>query len=74
MIGNNPLVNILASYRNFNIQQTPLIERKNYRGANIREAMLYKSRWQNLVPEYLVDYYDGLGIENRITALNGKDY
>ena len=52
---NNPLVIELLSEAGIEVKQSPLFKRNNYSGTEIRRRMLKGEKWEQFVPEKVVE-------------------
>jgi nicotinamide-nucleotide adenylyltransferase len=51
IISNNPLTKRLFSEKSYKVEETPLFNRKEYSGKEIRKKIVYNERWKKLLPE-----------------------
>ena len=70
---NNPLVSRLFHEEGFEVQYSPMYNRQEYSGTEIRRRMLAGEEWEKLVPEEVVDVIHEIkGVERlKAVALKG---
>jgi nicotinamide-nucleotide adenylyltransferase len=69
---NNPLVSRLFSEKGFEVKYSPMYNRQEYSGTEIRRRMLAGEQWESLVPEAVIEVIDEIkGIE-RLEAVSRK--
>ncbi|MBU3965808.1 MAG: nicotinamide-nucleotide adenylyltransferase [Euryarchaeota archaeon] len=70
---NNPLVIELLSEAGIEVKQSPLFQRNNYSGTEIRRRMLAGERWEYFVPEKVVDIIRAVDGEKRLAKISQSD-
>ncbi|MCL7415436.1 MAG: nicotinamide-nucleotide adenylyltransferase [ANME-2 cluster archaeon] len=70
---NNPLVIQLFEEAGFEVRQSPLYQREQYSGTEIRRRMLSGEEWQSLVPPSTADIIKDIGGVERLKKISGKD-
>lgn len=70
---NNPLTRSLFEEKGFKVLSTKMYDREKYSGTKIRELMMKRGRWADLVPKQIVPYLRKLDANNRLLAATIKD-
>ncbi len=70
---NNPLVIELLSEAGIEVKQSPLFKRNNYSGTEIRRRMLKNEKWEQFVPEKVVEIIHGINGINRLKTIAQSD-
>jgi nicotinamide-nucleotide adenylyltransferase len=73
VVGNNPLTQQLFKESGFKVRGTPLYDRKKYSGTEIRNRMLARKSWKQLVPKATARIIDEIEGVERLRHLAGKD-
>jgi nicotinamide-nucleotide adenylyltransferase len=68
---NNPLTRILFEKNGLKVRSTPLIDRSELSGAEIRKRMVDGSDWRTLVPAEVAELMDSIGAEARMREIRG---
>jgi nicotinamide-nucleotide adenylyltransferase len=69
---NNPLVSRLFHEAGYEIQYSPMYNRQEYSGTEIRRRMLAGEDWEKLVPEEVVDVIHEIKGVDRLKAVSVK--
>lgn len=70
---NNPLVTRLYREAGLTVRETPLFNREEYQGTEIRRRMLAGEDWASLVPEPAVTVIRDIDGVERLTTIAGTD-
>ncbi len=70
---NNPLVIELLREAGIEVKQSPLFKRNSYSGTEIRRKMLKGERWEEFVPEKVVEIIHTIGGEKRLKTIAQSD-
>ncbi len=70
---NNPLVIRLFEEAGIEVKQSPLYQREQYSGTEIRRRMLVGESWESLVPSSTVNIIKEIGGLERLKLISGKD-
>ncbi len=70
---NNPLVIQLFREAGFEIRQSPMFNREELEGTEVRERMIEDRDWESLVPEPVVEVIDGIDGIDRIQMVAESD-
>ncbi len=70
---NNPLVIELLTEAGIEVKQSPLFQRINYSGTEIRRRMLAGDKWEHFVPEMVVEIIRGIDGEERLKTIAQSD-
>lgn len=70
---NNPLVVRLFEEAGIEVRSTPMIQREEFEGSEIRDRMLHGKNWESLVPDPAVDVIEEIDGVNRIQHVNDSD-
>ncbi|MDI6820469.1 MAG: nicotinamide-nucleotide adenylyltransferase [Candidatus Hodarchaeaceae archaeon] len=70
----NPLVKRLFKETGFEVKTPPMFKRKVYWGAEIRDRMIKGKRWENLVPEAVLEVMREIKAVERLKDLSKTDY
>lgn len=72
---NNPLVIELLSEAGIEVKQSPLFKRNNYSGTEIRRRMLKGEKWEQFVPEKVVEIIREIdGVKRLKTVAKSDQY
>ncbi len=70
---NNPLVIRLFEEAGIEVRQSPMYQREQYSGTEIRKRMLAGESWESLVPSSTVDIIKEIGGLERLKLISGRD-
>jgi nicotinamide-nucleotide adenylyltransferase len=70
---NNPLVIALLGEAGIEVKQSPLFQRNNYSGTEIRRRMLAGDRWEQFVPKNVVKIIQAIDGVKRLTTVAQSD-
>lgn len=70
---NNHLVERLFEEAGYEVRGTPLHNRDEYHGAEIRERMIDGDDWEHLVPDPVVEAIDEIGGVRRLRKITNED-
>ena len=70
---NNPLVVQLFEEAGIEVRQSPMYQREQYSGTEIRRRMLVGEEWESLVPSPTVDVIKEIGGVERLKIISGRD-
>jgi len=70
---NNPLVSELLREAGIEVKQSPLFQRGNYSGTEIRRRMLIGDRWEQFVPDKVVEIIHAIDGEKRLITIAQSD-
>ena len=70
---NNPLVIELLSEAGIEVKQSPLFKRNTYSGTEIRRRMLSGDKWEQFVPEKVVEIIRAIDGERRLATIAQSD-
>jgi nicotinamide-nucleotide adenylyltransferase len=70
---NNPLVIALLGEAGIEVKQSPLFQRNNYSGTEIRRRMLAGDRWEQFVPKNVVEIIQAIDGVKRLTTVAQSD-
>lgn len=70
----NPLVKRLFKERGFEVRTPPMFNREEYRGREIRRRIFDDKKWQDLVPDAVVEVIDEINGADRLKELSKTDY
>jgi len=70
---NNPLVIELLREAGIEVKQSPLFKRNSYSGTEIRRMMLKGEKWEQFVPEKVVEIIRGIDGVNRLKTISQSD-
>lgn len=70
---NNPLVSELLREAGIEVKQSPLFKRNSYSGTEIRRRMLKGEKWEQFVPEKVVEIIRGIDGVNRLKTIAQSD-
>ncbi len=70
---NNPLVIELLGEAGIEVKQSPLFKRNSYSGTEIRRRMLKGEKWEQFVPEKVVEIIHGIDGEKRMKTIAQSD-
>jgi len=70
---NNPLVIRLFEETGIEVRQSPMYQREQYSGTEIRRRMLAGEGWESLVPSSTVDIIKEIGGLERLKLISGRD-
>src|SRR3972149_7097978 len=70
---NNPLVIELLREEGIEVKQSPLFKRNSYSGTEIRRMMLKGEKWEQFVPEKVVEIIRGIDGVNRLKRISQLD-
>ena len=70
---NNPLVIELLNEAGIEVKQSPLFQRNNYSGTEIRRRMLAGDEWEHFVPEKVVEIIKGIDGVRRLKTIAQSD-
>lgn len=70
---NNPFVERLFTEDGYEVRGTPLLNREEYRGAEIRRLMLEGEDWTHLVPDAVADAVSDIGGVARLEKIDASD-
>ncbi len=70
---NNPLVIRLFEEAGIEVRQSPMYQREQYSGTEIRRRMLAGEGWESLVPSSTVDIIKEIGGLERLKLISGRD-
>ena len=70
---NNPLVIRLFEEAGIEVKQSPMYQREQYSGTEIRRRMLASEGWESLVPSSTVDIIKEIGGLERLKLISGRD-
>jgi len=70
---NNPLTRRLFEETGFEVKASPLYNRKEYAGTEVRKRMVKDKNWRSLVPEAVATIIDEIDGIERMKALFGGD-
>jgi nicotinamide-nucleotide adenylyltransferase len=73
VFSNNPLVTRLFSEAGYEVRRTDLHNRRQYQGTEIRKRILEGKKWQELVPEVVMQTIVEIGGIERIKDVSGSD-
>lgn len=71
---NNPLVIQLFKEANIKVRQSPMFNRKEYSGTQIRRRMIQGEDWRGLVPKKVAEVIDEIEGISRIQNVSMTDY
>lgn len=69
VFSNNQLTRELFSKAGYKVKETPLFNRKEYSGTEIRRRMIHDEKWEHLVPESIFYFIKKIKGEERIKKL-----
>ncbi len=69
---NNPLVSRLFTERGYEVKYSPMYNREEYSGTEIRRRMLAGENWKKLVPKAVVEVIDEIKGVERLKAVSRK--
>ncbi|MEM2917904.1 MAG: nicotinamide-nucleotide adenylyltransferase [Candidatus Altiarchaeota archaeon] len=69
---NGKLEKRLFKDRNYEVRTTPLFNRKNYSGTEIRKRIISGRKWKNLVPKGTLEVIEKINGEERIKSLHSS--
>jgi len=72
VISNNSLTKRLFSEKGFNVIETPLYSKDRYSGKEIRKRIITGEKWDNLVPEEVLDIIKKIDGVKRLEDLSIK--
>src|SRR3990172_4841536 len=67
---NNPLVIELLREEGIEVKQSPLFKRNSYSGTDIKRRMLKGEKWEQFVPEKVVEIIRGIDGVNRLKTIS----
>ncbi|MCL7412805.1 MAG: nicotinamide-nucleotide adenylyltransferase, partial [ANME-2 cluster archaeon] len=70
---NNPLVICLFEEAGIDVKQSPMFQREQYSGTEIRRRMVTGDDWESLVPSSTVDIIKEIGGVERLKSISGRD-
>lgn len=70
---NNPLTKSLFEEKGFKVLSTKMYDREKYSGTRIRELMMKRGKWTDMIPKRIVPYLKKLDAANRLMAATVKD-
>lgn len=70
---NNPLVIRLFEEAGIEVRQSPMYQREQYSGTEIRRRMVVGEGWESLVPVSTVEIINEIGGVERLRAISGRD-
>jgi nicotinamide-nucleotide adenylyltransferase len=70
---NNPLVIELLSEAGIKVKQSPLFKRNNYSGTEIRRSMLRGEKWEQFVPDMVVEIIKQIDGVKRLKTVAKSD-
>ena len=70
---NNPLVIELLSEAGIDVRESPLFKRNSYSGTEIRRRMLENDRWEQFVPEKVVEIINEIDGVKRLRTVAQSD-
>ena len=70
---NSPLTTRLFSERGYEVQGTPLFNRAQYSGTEIRRRIIMSESWQDLVPRSVAKVIEDIDGASRLRDLANKD-
>jgi nicotinamide-nucleotide adenylyltransferase len=70
---NNPFVERLFEEAGYEVRGTPLRNREEYRGAEIRRRMIDGDQWEHLVPDPVVEAVEEIGGVGRLRKITADD-
>jgi nicotinamide-nucleotide adenylyltransferase len=70
---NNPLVSRLFTEKNYKVKYSPMYNREEYSGTEIRRRMLANEKWEKLVPKAVVEVIDEIKGVERLIAVSRKE-
>jgi nicotinamide-nucleotide adenylyltransferase len=70
---NNPLVVRLFEEAGIEVRSTPMIQREEFEGSEIRDRMRQDKDWESLVPDPAVDVINEIDGVNRLQHVNDSD-
>jgi nicotinamide-nucleotide adenylyltransferase len=70
---NNPLVIRLFEEAGIEVRQSPMYQREQYSGTEIRRRMLVGEGWESLVPSSTVDIIKEISGLERLKLISGRD-
>ena len=70
---NNPLVTRLFREAGYEVMNSPMYNRKEYSGTEVRRRMMAGEDWECLVPEAVVDVLQEIKGVERLKAVSSKD-
>jgi len=70
---NNPLVIRLFEEAGIEVRQSPMYQREQYSGTEIRRRMLAGEGWESLIPSSTVDIIKEIGGLGRLKLISGRD-
>ncbi|MEM0351215.1 MAG: nicotinate-nucleotide adenylyltransferase, partial [Archaeoglobaceae archaeon] len=71
---NNPLVYRLFKEAGFKVLKTPMINRTEFHGTEIRKKMLEGKDWEKYVPKAVAEVIKEIGGIERIREIAGRDF
>ncbi|MEM1513886.1 MAG: nicotinamide-nucleotide adenylyltransferase [Candidatus Thermoplasmatota archaeon] len=72
VISNNQLIKELFEREGYEVVETPLFKRNIYQGKIIREKIVKKEKWENLVPKSVANFIKEIEGEERIRKIAEK--
>jgi|Deesub1362A_J573_1020465.scaffolds.fasta_scaffold00128_29 nicotinamide-nucleotide adenylyltransferase len=73
LFSNHPLVKILAEKEGIEVRPIPFLKREEYVGEKIREMMLKKGGWKELLPKDVVEMIEKIKGVERVRRIKEKD-
>ena len=70
---NNPLVIELLSEAGIDVRESPLFKRNNYSGTEIRRRMLENDKWEQFVPDKVVEIINEIDGVKRLRTVAQSD-
>jgi nicotinamide-nucleotide adenylyltransferase len=70
---NNPLVIELLHEAGIKVKQSPLFKRNRYSGTQIRRLMLKSAKWEQFVPENVVEIIKEINGVKRLRTVTQSD-
>jgi nicotinamide-nucleotide adenylyltransferase len=70
---NNPLVVRLFKEAGIEVRSTPMIQREEFEGSEIRDRMRHEKNWESLVPDPAVDVIEEIDGVNRLQHVSDSD-
>lgn len=69
----NSLVKRLFKERGFDVREPPMFKREEYQGTEIRRCMLSGEKWQDRVPESVLEILEEIDSVERLRELSESD-